>query len=127
MKPELLKDATYDTVLMISDSGFINKVFFVEWPKDFAKYARPTEDDPVLLTVDSHMTHCSLEAVTFCRQNYITLLSLLPHPSHNLQPLDRGFFGSLKMVYAAEFGKWMHNQPRLGSPQSDICRIFRKV
>ena len=57
---------------MVSDSGFINKELFVEWPKHFGKYARPTEDDPVLLIADSHMSYCSLEAVTFYRQHYTT-------------------------------------------------------
>ena len=54
-------------------------------------------------------------------------MSLPPHSSHKLQPLDREFVGSLQTVHAAEFDKWMHNHPRLGSPQSGICRIFRKV
>jgi hypothetical protein len=50
---------------MISESGFINKEFFVEWPKRFAEYVKPTENNPVLLIVDSHMLHCSLKAVAF--------------------------------------------------------------
>ena len=36
-------------------------------------YVKPTEDDPVLLILDSHVPHCSLETVFFCTENYITL------------------------------------------------------
>jgi len=60
----------------------------------YTKYAAtPTDDDPVLLIVDNHMSHYSLEAVTFCTEHYMTLKSLPPHSSHKLQPLDRGFLG----------------------------------
>jgi hypothetical protein len=54
MKSELFKNAPEGTVPMVSDGGFVNKELFVEWLKHFAKYAKPTQDDPVTLTVDSH-------------------------------------------------------------------------
>jgi hypothetical protein len=114
MKPELFKDAPGGTFPMISNSGFINSELFVDWLKHFKYYVKPTEDNPDLLILDNRM-HCSLEAVTFCREHYITLLSLPPHSRYKLQPLDRGFFGLLKTVYAAEADKWMHNHPGLGN------------
>jgi hypothetical protein len=45
---------------LISDSGFINSELFIEWPKRFAEYAKPKENDSVLLIVDSHTLHCRL-------------------------------------------------------------------
>jgi hypothetical protein len=111
---------------MISDSGFINSELFVDWIKYLKYDVKPTEDDPVLLILENHMSHCSLEAV-FCGEHHITLLSLPPHSSHRLQPLDRGFFGPLKTVYTAEADTWMHNHPGLAILQSDICLIFRNA
>jgi hypothetical protein len=109
MKPELFKKAPEDTVPVLSDSGFINKELFAEWLQHFAKYAKPTEDKPVFLIVDKHMPNCSLEAVTFCREQYITMLSVPVHSCQKLQPLDRGIFGSLKQVYDSDASKWIHN------------------
>jgi hypothetical protein len=38
MKPELFTKAPEDTVPVISDSGFISKELFADWPQHFAKY-----------------------------------------------------------------------------------------
>jgi hypothetical protein len=81
MKPYLFKDAP-EGRFPISDSGLINSELFVGWLKHFKYYVKLTEDDSDLLVLDNHM-HCSLEAVTFCREHYITLLSLPPHSSLN--------------------------------------------
>jgi DDE superfamily endonuclease. len=60
--------------------------------KHFWHHVETTEDD----LVDSHMSHCRLEAVTLCRESHITQLSLSPQSSHKVQPLDRGLLGHLK-------------------------------
>ena len=84
MKPKLFKNAPEDTVPIVSDGGFINRELFVDSLKHSAEYAKPTEDN----AVDNHMSHCSLEAVTFGTERYVTLLSVPPQSSHNLQLLD---------------------------------------
>ncbi|KAG8226082.1 hypothetical protein J437_LFUL006389 [Ladona fulva] len=42
----------------------------------------------VLLLMDNHATHTTLEAVDFCRAHNIFLLGFPPHTSHKQQPLD---------------------------------------
>jgi hypothetical protein len=127
MKPELFKDDPEGTFPMISGSGFKNSELFVDWPKHFKYYVKPTEDDKSSSYWTITCLHCSLEAVTFCREHYISLLPLPLHSSHKLQQLDRGHFGPLKTVFAAEADKWMHNHPGLAVSQSDICLIFRNA
>jgi hypothetical protein len=102
MKPELFADAPEGTLPMISDTGFISTKLFIEWLKHFSSFVKPTKEDPVLLILDNHISHCSIEAVFFHREHHITLLSLPPHASHRLQPSDGGFFGPLKEAYAQE-------------------------
>jgi DDE superfamily endonuclease. len=65
----------------------MNYKFYRIGRKHFIDYTTPTDDDPILLILDNHLQHCSFEAVTFCRQHYITLLSLPPHSTHKLQLL----------------------------------------
>jgi hypothetical protein len=67
----------------------------------FSKYARRTEDNPDVLTLDNHVPHCSLEALPYCIGHHIALLSLPPHFSHKLELSDLGFFGPCKAVFAS--------------------------
>ena len=39
------------------------------------------------------------------------MLSLPPHTSHKIQPLDKGFFGPLKTAFSTEVEKWMVSNP----------------
>jgi 4-hydroxybenzoate polyprenyltransferase len=62
-----------------------------------------TEPDDVadarLLIVDGHGSHISDEFMTICYLNNVHLLFLPAHTSHVLQPLDLGYFSSLKTAY----------------------------
>jgi hypothetical protein len=93
---ELYSEAPIGTLSLMSDTGYMKKDLFVQWLHHFQNNVKATETDPVLLVSDNHISHCSLEAVIFCRVNHITLLSIPPHGSHKIQPLDCGFFGPLK-------------------------------
>ena len=54
---------------------------------------------PRVLINDGLATHESLEVLTFCHDNNITLCRLPSHTSHKLQPCDVGVFGPLKTAY----------------------------
>ena len=97
MKSELYNDAPAEALPLISDSGYMNTELFVDWLHHFAKYVNPSQDHLVLLILDNHSSQCSLDTVLFCREHFITLVSLPPHCSHMMQPLDKGFFGPLKL------------------------------
>jgi len=87
MKPEIFKDVHEGTVPMISDNGFINMELFITWHKHLNNCVKLTQDESVLLRVDSHFSHIGHEAVTLCREWDLTLLSLTLHSSHKLQLL----------------------------------------
>lgn len=76
LNPELYRDAPEGTLHLISDSGFMNTELFVEWLQHFTKFVKPTKVDPALLILDNHTSHCSLEAILYCREHFITLLTL---------------------------------------------------
>lgn len=65
-----------------------------------------------------------LQAIEFCRSNHIHLLSLPPHSSHKMQPLDRVFFGPLKSKYAAKISHWMLSNPGQPVHISKISPLF---
>jgi hypothetical protein len=101
-KPELYRDAPAGTKGMVSESGYINSGLFLEWLEHFQIHARADASSPVLLILDNHSSHITLEGIEFARKNHITLLTLPPHTSHMTQPLDCVFFGPLKVLYSVE-------------------------
>ncbi|XP_043215954.1 uncharacterized protein LOC122378678 [Amphibalanus amphitrite] len=125
MKAELFDDAPVGTLPMISDTGFINGELFAEWLQHFQRHVKSTKDDPTLLILDNHVSHCTLKAIEFARENRIILLTLPPHGSHRLQPLDVGFFGPLKSAYALECDKWMVEHPGRCITMYNVAGLFR--
>lgn len=91
-----------NALYLCSKNGWTNEALFVQWLHHFKKYSSPTIAEPVLLIIDNHGSHISKEAYEFCKENFIILLSLPPHSSHRLQPLDVVFYGPLKKAYNKE-------------------------
>lgn len=131
MKDYLLNNAPVGSIGLVSDSGFINTDLFIEYLRHFKKNVQPTKDNPVLLILDNHSSHLSLVAVNYCRDNGIHLLTLPPHSSHKMQPLDRGFFGPLKIKFAYECDKWLSHNPGRVIGQTEVAHLvneaFQKV
>ena len=71
-----------------SDSGWMDAQLFVKYMTHFIAHTMPSENHPLLVVFDGHRSHISLEVVELAKQHHITLLTLPPHTSHRLQPLD---------------------------------------
>jgi len=56
----------------------------------------------VILILDGHGSHKTLAAIEYARDHGIVMISLPPHTTHELQPLDLTLFGPLKAHYNAE-------------------------
>nr|CAH7744864.1 unnamed protein product [Callosobruchus chinensis] len=93
MSPALQRNGSIGALYACSKNGWINSELFVEWLKHFEKNVNPTETNPVLLILDNNSSHISLEAYRLCRSKFIHMVSLPPHTSDHLQPLDLTFFG----------------------------------
>ena len=63
----------------------------------------------------------------FCRDNHITLLSIPPHGSHKIQPLDCGFFGSLKSAYSQECDAFLVNHGNQPITQRNVAGLFNRA
>lgn len=77
---------------MATRSGWINTTIFLEVLKHIQKKTLCSKDNPILLLVDNHESHVTIEAVDYARDNGIVYLSFPPHTTHRLQPLDVGVF-----------------------------------
>ncbi|XP_012549673.2 uncharacterized protein LOC105842267 [Bombyx mori] len=127
MKGELMDGAPTGSIGMTSDSGFINTDLYLEWLHHFKDYTSPTVDNPVLLIIDNHSSHISLQGTLYCRQHNIIVLTLPPHSSHKLQPLDRAIYSPLKSQYAIKADKWMAQHPGRSINQYQVTLIFNRA
>ena len=105
----LKEGAIAGTVFHCSDSGWVNTDLFLVWLEFFAQSIPPSR--PVLLILDGHSSHVSIEAIEFARSNNIHMLCLPAHTTHILQPLDVGVFKSFKSFYYKACKKRMAEHP----------------
>lgn len=110
-KDYFLKGAPPGSKGCATPSGWMNGDIFLETLKHFQKHSRSSKEHPVLIILDNHESHTALEAILYCRENGIELLTFPPHTSHRLQPLDVAVFGAFKANVKSAMNDWMMNNP----------------
>lgn len=109
-----------------STSGWMDLAAFVEYL--LFKFAKDKEIQfPILLIVDGHSTHISLEASEYCRENKIILYCLLPNATHILQACDIGFFAPMKTVWKAMVKEWQMTNVGEVMTKKQFPAVFRKT
>lgn len=93
----------------------------------FQKHVVSSTPSPTLLILDNYSSHISIDPVLYCRQNGIHLLSLLPHSSHKMQPLDKCFFKPLKEYFSQMCDKWLLNHLGRVITQHQVAELFRQA
>ena len=84
-----------DALYAKSESGWVDSELFFAWMKKlFLVHA--VSQRPVMLLVDGHASHVTMDLIELARDNNVILFCLPPHTTHLLQPLDVSVFKSLK-------------------------------
>ena len=109
--PALLHDAPPQTVAQYNPSGWMTEEIFLSWMQHFQRFSHCTKENKVLLLLDNHASHISLNVVQYALEHGIEMVSFPPHCSHKLQPLDRTFYGPLKIAYRRACDDWMAANP----------------
>lgn len=125
--PQLEKDGPPGATYTCSHNGWTNETIFIKWLRHFINHAKPTAEQPVLLVLDNHNSHCTLEAWELARANNVLVLSIPPHSSHRLQPLDVTFFGPLKRAYNKECDMFIKSRNMVKITPYDIAGLFNKA
>ncbi|XP_065658600.1 uncharacterized protein LOC136083119 [Hydra vulgaris] len=97
----LMRGAPEGSIRLANQSGWLNAEIFIVVLKHFIKFARPTADHKVLLIIDNHESHHSLQSPKYAKENHVCMMTLPPHTSHKTQPLDRYAFGPMKTYFNA--------------------------
>ncbi|XP_022819194.1 uncharacterized protein LOC111351487 isoform X1 [Spodoptera litura] len=131
MHERLMINSPPDSEGVAQPKGWMNNEFFLKWLHHFTKFARPSKESPILLLLDGHSSHKTLEVINWCRDNNIHLISSPPHTTHKLQPLDRSFMKPFKNAYNEQCGMWIRANAGARITEYDIAGLvsdaFKKV
>ncbi len=96
----------------MSDSGWMDQDPFKNWfSNHFLKHSVAAR--PLLLLLDGHSSHFTLDLVNSAAENDVIILCLPPHTTADTQPLDTSCFGPLKVHWSNECQAYNYGcQPR---------------
>ena len=111
MTADLMNGAPAGAIGVCSSNGWTECSLFLKRLQHFVQVTRCSKESPQLLIMDVHASRKSLEGIIYARDNGITMITLPPHATHKMQPLDRTFFKSLKVNYNRAADSGMTSDP----------------
>lgn len=100
--------------------GYIGNTF-IPWLKSH------NNKFPVLLLIDGHRSHLTLNVCRLCEDNYIILYSLLPNATHIIQPLDVSVFRALKSGRKVTVDNWKEKSDNRLLTRAKFPQLFESV
>ncbi len=98
------------TLFAFSPNGWIDTELFENWFfHHFLMYAPPVR--PLLLLMDGHSSHYSPTFVNKAAEEKVIVFCLPPNSTHRTQPLDKGAFSPLKMMWREECHNFLSKNP----------------
>lgn len=108
---DYLNDTPASSLILGNKSGWMTKENFPIVLKHISQHTNCSSENRILLLIDNHQSHTSVESIKLCRDIGITLLSFPPHTTHRLQPLDVAIYGPFKSALAVAYDDWLLSHP----------------
>ena len=113
-----------DALYAKSESGWIDSKLFLSWfNKIFLKYA--VNQRPIMLLVDGHKSHMTIDIIDLCRSKGVILFCLPPHTTHALQPLDVSVFKALKDSSAKTVRALSFKKPNFVVTKREFVKVLK--
>ncbi|KAL0829616.1 hypothetical protein ABMA28_003122 [Loxostege sticticalis] len=96
-KDHMLTGAPPGSLGLANPSGWMTAELFIKVMEHFIKHTSASPENPALLIMDNHESHLSVEALDLAKQSGVTILTLHPHTTAKMQPLDVGLNGPFKV------------------------------
>ena len=112
----MLIGAPPGTLGLATPSGWMNSSLFVQVMEHFIKLSSSSKENPTILIYDNHESHLSIEVINLAKRNGVNILTLPPHSTARMQPLDVAVFKPFKNAYNSAVDSWMMCHP--GRPMS---------
>ncbi|XP_033225515.1 uncharacterized protein LOC117178270 [Belonocnema kinseyi] len=127
MNPQLMRGAPAGAIGAVHPSGWIQTNLFTQWFKHMINTLQPSAESPLLVVMDGHNSHTrNVDVIELALKHHVVILTIPPHSSHKLQPLDKTFIGALKANYSEEIRLWNRRHTR---PLAvfDVAELFNNA
>uniref|UniRef100_A0A2H1WY43 SFRICE_022156 n=1 Tax=Spodoptera frugiperda TaxID=7108 RepID=A0A2H1WY43_SPOFR len=113
----------------LSDTGWMKSELFYDYIKNvFHPYLYKIKVTfPVILFVDGHKTHLSLEVSELCSKLQIVLIALYPNATRILQPADVSAFRPLKTAWKESVLKWRRDYPLETLTKNNFVPVLKEA
>lgn len=108
-------------------SGWMTSENFEIYLFHLIKFVKCSKDNKILLILDNHCSHISPKGLSLCKDNGIVLLTIPPHTSHRLQPLDVSVYGPFKSYFNQACDDFMVNHPGQIITLKDMAGLVGKA
>ncbi|VEN54906.1 unnamed protein product [Callosobruchus maculatus] len=127
MPDKIIKNMPDDWAVGRSDSGWMVSATFYEYVTKFMLpwLQKRQVKFPVILFLDGHKSHLSLQLSRFCSQNEIIVYCLPPNATHMMQPCDVSIFRPLKAAWKKVVRH--SRQDRVTINKQNFCSFFKKA
>ena len=112
-----MKGAPPGAIGVVNPSGWMLAACFTEFMKHFIKF------HSVIPSFDNHGSHISIETTNLAKDNDVILLTLSPHCSHKLQPLDRSVYGPFKTFHNQAANGFIVTHPGKPITSYDVAEL----
>lgn len=127
VKDHTLRGAPIGTLSLSHQSGWMTGESFLEVMKHFVKHTNSSNENPSVLILDNHESHLTPAVVNFAKDNGVIIVTLPPHCSNKLQPLDVSVYRSLKIFYYRAIDGWMLAHPGVPLTIHDVAPLFNEA
>lgn len=108
-KDRMIFGAPPGTIGAATPTAWSNEEMFLRFLDHFIAHVKCSKEERVILLLDNHETHLSIEALDRASDAGIIMVTFPPHCSNKLQPLDLTVYGPLKTFYNQALDDWHLN------------------
>ena len=128
LKAEWCVGAPVDSIVRVSDNGWITSELFLEFGRKFVSSLPQNDTLPHLLLLDGHSTHVyNMEFLRLMKQHNVHPFCFPPHTTHCLQPADVALFKSMKHHWTSEGRKYMRQSGGKKPDKKQFFKLFQSA
>ncbi|XP_018369250.1 PREDICTED: uncharacterized protein LOC108765178 isoform X1 [Trachymyrmex cornetzi] len=124
-KAHFIQEGPLESAGDVNPLGWMKEEHFIKYCQHFVRHVRSSKEMPILLLLDNHESHLSIEALDYLKENGIIVLSFPYYCSHKLQPLDRSVYEPLKNYINTACDNWLTSNPRKSLSIYHISKIIK--
>ena len=112
--PDFMRNTTYGSKGILQPNGWMNGERFVETLQHIHEKTGSSVENKILVIMDNAECHMNIHVVEYAIKHGIVLVTLPPHTTAKLQPLDVSVFGPFKVFLRnaqSDFNLTYPNQP----------------